>query len=109
MAQWVDAMSGVVKKTPNYQSGDQSSNQQNTGVQSTLDKLASGPLTGGSLLESIALAQGSNSVSHKLGTKLRGYFVVSQDKSATFYKESSDTTILKLNSSGPCTVNLYVF
>ena len=102
-------MSGAVKATINYQASDQSSNQQNAAQNATLSKLGSNPLNSGSLLEPVKVTAGSNSISHKLGTSLRGYLIVGQDAASNFYQESSDTKILKLNSSATCTVIIFVF
>lgn len=102
-------MSGAVKATINFQSPDQSSNQQQSVLNSTISKLTSNPLSGGSLLDPVKVSSGSNAISHKLPSKPRGYIVVGQDAPASFYQVSADTKILTLNASAACTVTLFVF
>jgi hypothetical protein len=75
--------------------------------------LLDNPLNSVSILQSVVLASGDNTINHKLGKKLQGWFIVGQNASATFYdKQSSNSTpqlTLVLNASGAVTVNLAVF
>ena len=99
----------MIQKVPNYITSDQASNLQSGAQNKALDDLGANPLNSGAILKSIALTAGSNSVSHKLGRKLQGYIVVSQDAASSFFKESSDTNVLKLNSSAAVNAILFVF
>ena len=71
------------------------------------------PLNQGAILTSIALKSGDNTVDHKLGKKLSGWFIVRLRGAATIYDkqdgnaQSSQTLIL--NSSAAVTVDIYVF
>lgn len=66
-----------------------------------------------SLLGPIKLVTGSNSIAHKLQTKLRGWVVVGRNSGAVIFDEQATNkfpqTYLKLNASSAVTVTLLVF
>lgn len=67
----------------------------------------------GVLLTNIELASGANEVEHKLGREPQGYLVVQKDANESVWDSQSTNTrkriILSLNTSGACTVSLWVF
>lgn len=78
-----------------------------------LDPLLVCPLTKGQLLQGIELSIGANSVNHKLGRKLIGWFVVGIDGVAAIYDTQASNQMpqftLQLVSDAEVTVNLWVF
>ena len=79
----------------------------------TLNPLIASPLATPVLLSDVALLAGTNVINHTLGAKLRGYIVVMNSASATFY-DSQNTNptpalTLILNASAKTTVSLLVF
>ena len=79
----------------------------------TLNPVLANPLLGGQLLDPQTLVLGDNTINHKLGRKLKGYFVVLNSAAATFYDKQAGNQMpqftLVLNASAPTTVTLYVF
>lgn len=82
-------------------------------IANVLEPLSSNPLISGLILTSVALKTGSNTVNHKLGRKLRGWFIVRQRSAASIYDNQDSNTLnavsLILVSSANVTVDLYVF
>lgn len=71
------------------------------------------PINSGTLLSSVSLSSGDNTISHKLSQKLQGWFIVRLRGAATIYdkqdsNQSQDKTLV-LNSSAAVTVDLWVF
>ena len=71
------------------------------------------PITAGVLLKNITLATGTNTINHKLGRNLQGWFIVRQRAAGTVY-DTQDTNkfpalTLTLQSSANISVDLYVF
>lgn len=79
----------------------------------TLNPIFNTEILGGSLLPSIALTSGSNSIDHKLGRNLTGWFITRLRSASTIYdtQDSNKTPdlTLELNSSAAVTIDLYVF
>ena len=67
----------------------------------------------GELLENRTLAVGDNYLPHGLGRPTSGMLVVRQDFAASLYEDFQNNPvpdkILKINSSAPCTVSIWVF
>lgn len=66
----------------------------------------------GAFVSGVNLITGNNTVQHKLGRKIIGYFVVSQSAASTFFDDIQSTksaTSFVLCSGSPCSVNLWVF
>ncbi len=80
---------------------------------SILNPVIDNPLSSGIVLQSVSLNSGSNSVNHKLGRKLQGWFIVRQRAAASVYdtQDSNPTPDLTLNlvASAAVTVDLMVF
>lgn len=78
-----------------------------------LKAVAQSPLLGGTLLKSVTLVSGDNTIRHGLGSALSGWFVVRQRAAATIYDKQDANTIpdktLTLTASAAVTVDLYVF
>lgn len=73
----------------------------------------SNPINGGTILTSISLSSGDNTIPHKLSQKLQGWFIVRIRGAATIYdkqdsNQSQDKTLV-LNSSAAVTVDIFVF
>jgi hypothetical protein len=100
-----------ILKTLNVPDEIQNRVQDNT--KKAIDQLSNQPLTNGTILSSIALTTGNNTVNHKLGKKLTGWFIVRQRSSATIYdnqdSNKAPTQTLILVSSADVTVDIYVF
>jgi len=86
---------------------------QDTRWKSLLDPVLANPLQSGQLLTGISLVNGSTTINHGLGRKLRGYIVVLSSAAATIHDSQSTNTMpdltLVLVSSAATTVSLYVF
>jgi hypothetical protein len=80
---------------------------------SQLNPLLNLPLNNGIVLENIQLASGSNTINHKLGRNLNGWFITRQRSAATIYdtqdSNPNPSQTLVLNASAGVTVNIFVF
>lgn len=98
---------------PTYQTSDLTLNLVQSNWASLLNPLLDLPITKGILLEDISLDIGSNTVNHKLGRKLRGWWIVRQKASAAVYdnQDSNPTpaVTLLLISNAAVKVDLFVF
>jgi hypothetical protein len=98
-------------KTLNVQDEVQNRVQDNT--KKAIDQINANVLTSGTILSKVSLKVGSNTVNHKLGKVLTGWFIVRQRSSATIYdtQDSNKTPAqtLLLTSSAAVTVDIYVF
>jgi nitrate/nitrite-specific signal transduction histidine kinase len=78
-----------------------------------LRELASKPHNDSQLIENINLILGTTLVQHKLGRKVRGFYVVDQNASATIFRDTASTAdltkYLPLTSSAITRVCLVVF
>lgn len=77
---------------------------------SILNPFLANQLNNVSILAGIALTTGSNTINHKLGRTLQGWFLVDVNGAATVYRSQplNDTT-LTLTSSADITVSIGVF
>ena len=82
-------------------------------VGNILDFYSSLPILQGNILTNISLKAASNSIPHKLNRLLTGWIVIRQRASAIIYDtqdtNTQPTVFLKLTSSAPVVVDLYVF
>jgi len=81
---------------------------------SILNPLLKNPASNPSILQNISLASGANSINHKLGQPLQGWYIVRmQDAFAEIYDtQNSNQTpqlTLNLNASAPVVVDIAVF
>lgn len=80
---------------------------------SQLDPMLANPSNNASILKSVSLAAGSNTVNHLLGRPLQGWRIVRQRALASVYdtQDSNPTPALTLSlvSSAAVTVDLEVF
>lgn len=78
-----------------------------------IDPVINNPINSASVLKSISLKAGANSVNHLLGAPLQGWLVCRQRASASFYdtQDSNPTPQLTLNlvSSAPVVVDIVVW
>lgn len=82
-------------------------------ISNIVEPIASAPILDSIILNNIALKTGSNSIPHKLGRTLTGWFIVRQRSAGTVY-DTQDTnpnpqTFLRLTASANITVDLFVF
>lgn len=92
-----------------FQTGDSGTDRLASDIEKTLSAVTDVKLLAGTLLETIAVGTTPTAVSHKLGYKPRGWFVVDADVAASLYRASSDASFLTLVASAPVTVSLWVF
>ena len=95
------------------QTTDRIVNQLQDNIANFVEPISDNVLLPGIILKNVALAVGSNTIQHKLGRLLQGWFIVRQRASASIYDtqdtNTSQTTTLRLTSSAVVTVDLYVF
>lgn len=86
--------------------------QRDTQWKSQLDPVLSNPLNNIKILKNVALVNGTTILNHKLGSTMKGWFIVDQDASASVYKPSTapfNALTLTLVSNAAVNVNLAVF
>lgn len=98
---------------PSYYTTDVSLSLLQSNWASLLDPLLDQPITKGQILENVQLATGANVINHKLGRKLRGWFIVRQRALANVY-DTQDTNptaavTLQLTSDANVKVDIFVF
>lgn len=98
---------------PNFQNGPNSFDLMQDKWSSILDPIIDNPANKSTLLPSIKLVTGNNTVNHLLSRKLQGWSIVRIDAASTIYdSQTSNSTqdkTLILVASAPCTVTLLVF
>lgn len=80
---------------------------------SQLDPVLARPTQSNSTLTNVSLVSGSNTINHKLGQKLQGWYIVRQRALASIYdnqdnNQSPDLTLV-LVASAPVSVDIVVF
>jgi hypothetical protein len=92
---------------------DEVTNRIQDNTAKAVNQLSSNALTSGSILTSQTLKAGDNTINHKLGKTLTGWFIVRQRGAASIYDKqdsnSSPSQTLILNSSAAVSVDIYVF
>jgi hypothetical protein len=77
---------------------------------SILNPLLAQPLSSSSILNSVSLVTGNNTINHLLGRTQQGWILCDQTASASIYRSAPFNSItLTLNASAPCIVDLLVF
>lgn len=98
---------------PSYQTSDLTLTLLQSNWATLLNPLLDLPITQGQILEKVQLAVGANTINHKLGRKLIGWWIVRQRSAATVYdlQDTNPTPAvnLKLQSSASVLVDIYVF
>lgn len=77
-----------------------------------LNPVIANAITSGIQLTGVKLANGTTIINHRLGRKMRGWFVTDIDGAATLYKPETapfNETTLTLVSSAAVTANLWVY
>lgn len=67
------------------------------------------PMLSGRLITGISVSATATSVAHKLGRVPKGYFLASATTPIVIYTTGMDNKFLKIASSGPDTISLWVF
>jgi len=98
---------------PSYYTTDVSLSLLQSNWASLLDPLLDNPITKGLILENVQLVSGTNTINHKLGRKLKGWWIVRQRSAANIY-DTQDTNPtpavnLKLTSDANVSVDILVF
>lgn len=92
---------------------DELQNRIQDNTKKAVSSVASNPIVQGSILSNVSLKSGDNTVDHKLGKKLTGWFIVRIRGAATIYdKQDSNaqaSQTLVLNSSAAVSVDIFVF
>lgn len=86
--------------------------QMQTKWKSQIDPILGNPLNNMSLLQNVALANGTNIINHKLGRTMQGWVIADIQGVASIYRPSTapfNDLTLTLVSSAAVTVNLGVF
>jgi len=103
----------VIGKFARIQSEDRVVNQLQSNVAQVLDPVTANIILSGIFLKSVPLIAGANTISHKLGRRLTGWFVTRKRVTADVWdtQDSNKTPNLNLilNASTGVTVDLYVF
>lgn len=103
----------MIGKVSQVQTTDRVIGQIQSNIITPLNLILSNPITDGILLQNVTLSSGDNSINHKLGRKLQGWFIVRQRASASIYDKQDSNSLpdktLSLNASAQVTVDLYVF
>lgn len=103
----------MIQKYQKITTSDRITNQIQDNISKVTTPLTAIPLNSGSLLQSVSLVSGANSVNHKLGRALVGWFIVRQRAAASVYdtQDTNPTPTLTLNlvSSANVVVDVYVF
>lgn len=103
----------MIGKFQKITTSDRVINQIQDNITKVVNPLTNIPLNSGNLLTSVSLVSGLNTVNHKLGRALVGWFIVRQRAAASVY-DTQDTNLtptltLNLSSSANVIVDLFVF
>ena len=98
---------------PIYQTDLREFSLMQTNWSSQINPLLNLPINNGLILQDIVLETGVNTINHKLGRKLQGWFLIRQRGPASIYDEQDSNQFpsrtLILNSSAEVGVDLFVF
>lgn len=98
---------------PSYYTTDVSLSLLQSNWATLLNPVLDNPIVNGQILENVSLVVGPNTINHKLGRKLRGWWIVRQRATGSVY-DTQDTNptpavTLKLTSDAIVSVDLLVF
>lgn len=103
----------MAQAIPKVQTDDRNINQLQTNINTALNPILSNPINSGTILNSISLTSGSNTINHGLNKKLQGWFIIGINGVSSIYdtqsSNSSPDKTLQLVSSSNVSVNVYVF
>lgn len=103
----------MAAKVPFIQTQDRILNQIQNNISNPVNQLTSNPLTNGSILSSVTLTAGPNSINHLLGRTLIGWTIVRLRAASSIYdtQDTNPTPTLTLNLVASATVvcDIYVF
>jgi hypothetical protein len=76
-----------------------------------VNEMAQTPISVGVLIQSVNLSSGSNNIPHGLDKPYTGVIITKRSNGAVIYDETSDDSrrFVRLNSSGSCVIDLWVF
>lgn len=98
---------------PIYQTDSKDLNLLQTNWSTQINPVLSLPINSGLFLKGISLVSGSNTINHRLGRKLQGWFITRKRASASIYDLQDSNPrpelTLVLNSSGTVSIDLFVF
>lgn len=87
--------------------------QMQNNIVTPLNTLLAAPLVNGSVLSSVSLVAGDNTINHLLSRRLIGWIIVRSRAVASIFDKQDTNTIpdktLILNSSAPAVVDIFVF
>lgn len=103
----------MIKIAPTIQHDDVRINMMQDRILSVLNSVAVNPILDSDILTDVVLASGDNTINHKLGRKLNGWFLTRRNAATTVYDKQATNLIpertLVLNSSAIATVDIFVF
>lgn len=98
---------------PKFFTVDKSLSLLQTQWASQIDPVLLQPLNSGLILPNVSLVTGSNTINHRLGRDLQGWFVVRQRSAASIYDTQDSNQLpaktLLLTASAGVVVDLFVF
>ena len=98
---------------PIFKSDDQQAMLMQTSWSKELNPLIALPTNQGSILQNVSLSTGSNTINHKLGRKLQGWWLVRKRAAASVYDTQDSNQMpsltLLLTSSADVVVDIFVF
>ena len=97
-----------------HSTGDWGSEQVQNNLENSFRAVEGCDLIDGHLLTEVELASGDNDIDHKLSREIKGWIITRyREATANVYEKISDNentgSLLKLNSSGATTVDIWVF
>lgn len=105
---------GLLVRLPIFTTEDKNMTLMQTNWATLINPVLSQPISQGLLLKDVTLASGDNTINHKLGRKLQGWFPTRfQSAFAQLYdkqntNQMTDLTLV-LNANGAVVVDLFVF
>lgn len=104
----------VLPKFDKIQTKDPAVNLVLDSLEKTLNPVFNNPLLSGQVIKNVALEIGANTINHRLGRKLEGWFITRQRDVASAFYDTQDTNplpnlTLQINSSAAVVVDIYCF
>lgn len=103
----------ILSQFQKVNSADRVLNTVQDNIAKVTNPIASNALVNGYVLHQVVLVTGSNSIEHKLGRNLQGWFITRLRGAASIYDAQDanplPASFLLLQSSADVTVDIYVF